>query len=104
MSLRRTAWLSVTGLVFVAFLAATASAQTLYKYRGDDGEWIYSDRPPDEGEAQEDRESRSRHVVGPVGCWTVVLVKAGGFALWKYGVSLVSGTPSGLRLGRRCAT
>ena len=26
-----------------------ATAQTLYKYRGDDGEWIYSDRPPDDG-------------------------------------------------------
>ena len=30
-------------------LAAVASAQALYKYRGDDGEWIYSDRPPDDG-------------------------------------------------------
>ena len=26
-----------------------ATAQTLYKYRGDDGEWIYADRPPDDG-------------------------------------------------------
>jgi hypothetical protein len=26
-----------------------AGAQALYKYRGDDGEWIYSDRPPDDG-------------------------------------------------------
>ena len=31
----------------VAF--SVASAQALYKYRGDDGEWIYSDRPPDDG-------------------------------------------------------
>jgi len=30
-------------------LAGAASAQALYKYRGDDGEWIYSDRPPDDG-------------------------------------------------------
>lgn len=30
-------------------LASAASAQALYKYRGDDGEWIYSDRPPDDG-------------------------------------------------------
>lgn len=30
-------------------LASVASAQALYKYRGDDGEWIYSDRPPDDG-------------------------------------------------------
>jgi hypothetical protein len=26
-----------------------ATAQTMYKYRGADGEWIYSDRPPDDG-------------------------------------------------------
>lgn len=39
-----------------ALLAAAAclvfgsvGAQALYKYRGDDGEWIYSDRPPDDG-------------------------------------------------------
>jgi murein DD-endopeptidase MepM/ murein hydrolase activator NlpD len=32
-------------------LAAVASAQALYKYRGDDGEWTYSDRPPDDGKA-----------------------------------------------------
>ena len=32
-------------------LAGVASAQALYKYRGDDGEWIYSDRPPDDGQA-----------------------------------------------------
>lgn len=40
-------------LVLIALLgcalAAVASAQALYKYRGDDGEWIYSDRPPDDG-------------------------------------------------------
>ena len=32
-------------------MAGAASAQALYKYRGDDGEWIYSDRPPDDGKA-----------------------------------------------------
>jgi hypothetical protein len=26
-----------------------AAAQALYKYRGENGEWIYSDRPPDDG-------------------------------------------------------
>ena len=30
---------------------STAFAQALYKYRGDDGEWIYADRPPDDGKA-----------------------------------------------------
>ncbi len=28
------------------FCAGVSSAQTLYKYRGDDGEWIYTDRKP----------------------------------------------------------
>ena len=36
-------------------LAFTASAQTLYKYRGENGEWIYSDRPPADGKADETR-------------------------------------------------
>ena len=30
-------------------VCGAATAQALYKYRGDDGEWIYSDRPPDDG-------------------------------------------------------
>ena len=42
-------------LVLLALLGSVAfgaaSAQALYKYRGDDGEWIYSDRPPDDGQA-----------------------------------------------------
>jgi hypothetical protein len=42
-------------LVLLALLGCavcgSASAQALYKYRGDDGEWIYSDRPPDDGQA-----------------------------------------------------
>ena len=37
-------------LALFALLACSVSAQTLYKYRGDNGEWIYSDRPPDDGE------------------------------------------------------
>ena len=41
------------GLALIALLgcvmAGAAAAQALYKYRGDDGEWIYSDRPPDDG-------------------------------------------------------
>lgn len=56
MSLRRTAWRIACSLLLVAWFAATANAQTLYKYRGDDGEWIYSDRPPDDGEAEETRD------------------------------------------------
>ncbi|MEO1201557.1 MAG: M23 family metallopeptidase [Pseudomonadota bacterium] len=36
------------GLLGIVLLtvATAAAAQTLYKYRGDDGEWIFSDRPP----------------------------------------------------------
>jgi murein DD-endopeptidase MepM/ murein hydrolase activator NlpD len=42
------------GVLALAFSFA-ASAQTMYKYRGDDGEWIYSDRPPDDGQVNETR-------------------------------------------------
>ncbi len=44
-------------LIFGSVLwAAPTSAQSLYKYRGDDGEWIYADRPPSDGEADEVRQ------------------------------------------------
>lgn len=47
-------------MLLLPFLAAmlvcgSASAQTMYKYRGPDGEWIYSDRPPDDGRQSEVR-------------------------------------------------
>ena len=44
-------------LTLIATLAfcASAFAQTLYKYRGDDGEWIYADRPPPDGDDVEAR-------------------------------------------------
>ena len=39
-----------------------ASAQTMYKYRGPDGEWIYADRPPADGRGAEVRAaSRGRN-------------------------------------------
>ena len=41
--------------LLATFAVATASAQALYKYRGEDGEWIYTDRPPEDGEAEEVR-------------------------------------------------
>jgi murein DD-endopeptidase MepM/ murein hydrolase activator NlpD len=41
-------WLALLALLSCVVCSA-ASAQALYKYRGDDGEWIYSDRPPDDG-------------------------------------------------------
>lgn len=35
--------------LLLLFAGGLVSAQSLYKYRGPDGEWMYSDRPPDEG-------------------------------------------------------
>lgn len=40
-------------------LAAGASSQTLYKYRGSDGEWIYTDRRPAARDEVEVRELRA---------------------------------------------
>ena len=40
----------------VALMTMTVSAQTLYKYRGENGEWIYADRPPDDGNVDETRD------------------------------------------------
>lgn len=40
-------------------IAAPAAAQALYKYRGENGEWIYSDRPPDDGSIAEIRQLES---------------------------------------------
>ena len=39
-----------------------ASAQTMYKYRGDDGEWIYTDRKPADGKRAEMRQLESTFV------------------------------------------
>ena len=50
---RSPASVAVALLAFAA--VTTASAQALYKYRGEDGEWIYTDRPPEDGEADEVR-------------------------------------------------
>lgn len=44
--------LAVVALTF----AATALGNSLYKYRGPDGEWIYADRPPEEATGVEVRE------------------------------------------------
>jgi len=38
----------LVALVLLLAAGGFASAQSLYKYRGADGEWIYSDRPPDD--------------------------------------------------------
>ena len=52
-------------LLLAALIACGhASAQTMYKYRGDDGEWIFSDRPPDDGQNAEVRTVSSRFSKG----------------------------------------
>ena len=53
--------------VLLMLLAAnTAGGQELYKYRGVDGEWIYADRPPEDGEVVEKRELESHRVMPEV--------------------------------------
>jgi hypothetical protein len=42
-------------LILLATLPISGDAQTLYKYRGENGEWIFSDRPPDDGQPEETR-------------------------------------------------
>ncbi|MEM7431982.1 MAG: M23 family metallopeptidase [Pseudomonadota bacterium] len=40
----------------IVLLPALAGAQSLYKYRGENGEWIFSDRPPDDERTVEVRQ------------------------------------------------
>ena len=54
-------WLLVTAALL---LGSVAAAQTLYKYPGANGEWIYSDRPPDEGQEVETRAVSSQPTRG----------------------------------------
>jgi murein DD-endopeptidase MepM/ murein hydrolase activator NlpD len=46
----------IIALVVLLTAASASPAQSLYKYRGQDGEWIYSDRPPDDGSMVEVRQ------------------------------------------------
>ena len=63
-------------LLLAATLAwGSATAQTLYKYRGDNGEWIYADRPPADGSDAEMRSVDQRVSKGGV---SVSQVFAGG--------------------------
>jgi murein DD-endopeptidase MepM/ murein hydrolase activator NlpD len=48
-------------------LCGSAHGQTLYKYRGDDGEWIYSDRPPADGSDAETHSLAQRGTPGSLG-------------------------------------
>ncbi len=51
---RSRAWYALAlPLLAAALFCGPAAAQTLYKYRGDDGVWTYSDRPPPDGSEAE---------------------------------------------------
>ncbi len=53
-------YIKVALAAIAIFAAGFASGQSLYKYRGDNGEWIYTDRPPANGQAAEVRTIKSR--------------------------------------------
>lgn len=50
------------GLVLMLAAAGPAAAQSMYKYRGADGEWIYADRPPEDASTVEVRAMRADDV------------------------------------------
>ena len=52
--------LSALLMALATVSCATADAQIMYKYRGDNGEWIFADRPPDDGQIAETRAMRQR--------------------------------------------
>lgn len=43
-------------IALLALVCAGVGAESLYKYRGENGEWIFSDRPPPDGRSAEVRE------------------------------------------------
>lgn len=47
-------------LAAALLLTGVATAQTLYKYRGENGEWIFADRPPEDGQQVETRSVQGR--------------------------------------------
>jgi len=52
----RSRWLAVAlgiGVLAVVAAGVPAVSDTMYKYRGENGEWIYADRPPDDGSLTE---------------------------------------------------
>ncbi len=59
-TLAHNAYIKLALAAIAIFAAGFASGQSLYKYRGDNGEWIYTDRPPANGQAAEVRTIKSR--------------------------------------------
>lgn len=51
--------MALFGPLLAWMLAGSVEAQSLYKYRGPDGEWIFSDRPPPDDQPAEVRELAS---------------------------------------------
>ena len=55
-SCRRILCFGAVGLVLATIISTASLAQSLYKYRGPDGEWMFSDRPPPDEQSAEVRE------------------------------------------------
>ena len=55
----------LVALVLLLLVGGLAAAQSLYKYRGPDGEWIYSDRPPGDERVVEIRQLEGSTRNGP---------------------------------------
>lgn len=58
--------LSIVVAIALIIADGSVSAQSLYKYRGENGEWIYTDRPPEDGDADEVRTLQSGSKKGTV--------------------------------------
>lgn len=58
--------LPVVACLVAGLLANGAFADSMYRYKGEDGEWIYSDRPPPGGGEAEVRKLQSREQPGEI--------------------------------------
>ena len=56
----------VCALITCLAWSGVTEGQALYKYRGDNGEWIYTDRPPADGSAAEVRELETAATNGKI--------------------------------------
>jgi len=56
----------IAAALLLSLWGSLASAQSLYKYRGENGEWIYADRPPDDGSMAEVRQLENREPDGEI--------------------------------------
>jgi murein DD-endopeptidase MepM/ murein hydrolase activator NlpD len=56
----------VIAALLLSLWGGFSSAQSLYKYRGENGEWIYADRPPNDGSMAEVRALETREPEGEI--------------------------------------